>query len=510
MPKQPDIILMVLDTQRADRLSCYGYPFGTSPHLDSFAEEAALFSRAVAPGQWTIPTHASIFTGLYPSQHTVDQMDSVLPTAVTTLAERLTNAGYFTAGFSHNPLIGMVANGLDRGFQSFSNFNYLGAGLLSVNLSSPSRSGGVTTRLRATARFLVAETLGYSQKTPLDVFAPFSLPVWKKFLHWRRASKVAKVEDSLRMASELFLNREGTSSGQPIFAFINLMGTHVPYDPPRWALQKFLADNTSYAKAQKLLQQSNSLQADVRNWLDMPLPESDFKTVLDAVYDAEVAEQDAQIGRFLEQLRLSKNWQDTMMVVVADHGDHLGDKNRVNHAFGVSEALVHVPLLIRDPTGCLPKGQTVDSTVSTRRLFHTILQVAKTAVSDESNLSLLAGEESHAVLAEGQPLNWAIERLERSRPGVVKNLGFDDAARAIYSDNYKFIVRGSHQELYDLQADAGEKKNLVAKMPDLAKQLYAHLQQQTRNLQPIADAESHMTAEDDVVRQHLRSLGYME
>ncbi|PSB57040.1 sulfatase, partial [filamentous cyanobacterium CCP1] len=67
MAQRPDILFLVLDTQRADRLSCYGYDAPTSPHLDAFAAKATLFQRAIAPAQWTIPSHASMFTGVYPS-----------------------------------------------------------------------------------------------------------------------------------------------------------------------------------------------------------------------------------------------------------------------------------------------------------------------------------------------------------------------------------------------------------------------------------------------------------
>lgn len=510
MARQPDIILMVLDTQRVDHLSCYGYPLETSPFLDSFAEGATLFSDAVAPAQWTIPTHASLFTGLYPSQHTMHQMDAVLPTAVSTLAERLTEAGYFTAGFSHNPLIGMAANGLDRGFQRFSSFNYLGAGLLSVNLSRPTRTMGASVQLRKTARFLLAEVLGYSQQTPLDAFAPISVPVWKKLLHWQRASKAAKVEDSLGKVAQLFSQRQGLSPDQPVFAFVNLMGTHVPYDPPWRELQRFLVDKVGRSTAQRYLQQTNGWQVDVRNWLNMPLPLEEFKAVLDAVYDAEVAEQDAQIGRFLAQIRRFKTWQNTWVVVVADHGDHLGDKERLNHAFGIYESLVHVPLLIRDPSGNLPTGQTVTSTISTRRLFHTILLAANAATPSEAEWSLLNGREPEAVLAEGRPLAWAIERLEKHRPGMVAQQGYQEPARAIYADPYKFIVRGSQRELYDFRADRDEAINLVSSMPDLSEQLDNRLRQQISNLQPAADAKSRTATEDDALQQHLRSLGYLE
>ncbi|MEM8545702.1 MAG: sulfatase-like hydrolase/transferase, partial [Cyanobacteria bacterium P01_H01_bin.119] len=125
MADRPDVLFLVLDTQRADRLSCYGYDKPTSPHLDAFAADATLFKSAIAPAQWTVPSHASMFTGRYPSEHGVLQSYSVLPPEVPTLAQRLSQGGYYTAGFCNNPLVGVINNGLRRGFYSFLNYSGL-------------------------------------------------------------------------------------------------------------------------------------------------------------------------------------------------------------------------------------------------------------------------------------------------------------------------------------------------------------------------------------------------
>ena len=125
MTSRPDIVLLVLDTQRADRLSAYGYPAQTSPNLDAFAADATLFRHAITPAQWTVPTHSSLFTGLYPSVHNTRQSFSILPKEIPTVAERLSENGYFTAAFCNNPLVGVVDNGLRRGFASFLNYSGL-------------------------------------------------------------------------------------------------------------------------------------------------------------------------------------------------------------------------------------------------------------------------------------------------------------------------------------------------------------------------------------------------
>src|SRR5690606_34727990 len=122
---KPDIIFVVLDTQRADRLGCYGYDKAVTPNLDAFAGSAVLFEQAVSPAQWTVPSHASMFTGRYPTAHRVLQSDNSLSPDLPHLAELMKAAGYETVAFCNNPLVGVLNNGFKRGFDRF--YNYGGA-----------------------------------------------------------------------------------------------------------------------------------------------------------------------------------------------------------------------------------------------------------------------------------------------------------------------------------------------------------------------------------------------
>src|SRR4051812_36929523 len=120
--RKPDILLIILDTLRRDRLSIYGHPRPTSPGFDEFAAQATLFERAVAPSQWTIPAHSSLFTGLYPTAHGVVEANGQLSPTHPTLAEILQVGGYHTIAFCNNPLVGALDNGLQRGFDQFYNY----------------------------------------------------------------------------------------------------------------------------------------------------------------------------------------------------------------------------------------------------------------------------------------------------------------------------------------------------------------------------------------------------
>ena len=105
---QPDIIFIVLDTQRADRLGCYGYEKAITPNIDRFAAQSALFEMGISPAQWTIPSHASMFTGLYPTAHQVTQSNRSLSNEQPQLAERMVQEGYETVAFCNNPLVGCL------------------------------------------------------------------------------------------------------------------------------------------------------------------------------------------------------------------------------------------------------------------------------------------------------------------------------------------------------------------------------------------------------------------
>ena len=122
MADKPNILFVVLDTMRRDRLSIYGHDRETSPHFDAFAQDSTLFERAVSAAQWTVPSHASMFTGVYPSTHGLTQADGMLPRSYPALAEILRGAGYETVAFCNNPLVGVLNNGLQRGFTRFYNY----------------------------------------------------------------------------------------------------------------------------------------------------------------------------------------------------------------------------------------------------------------------------------------------------------------------------------------------------------------------------------------------------
>jgi arylsulfatase A-like enzyme len=237
--------------------------------------------------------------------------------------------------------------------------------------------------------------------------------------------------------------------------------------------------------------------------------------ILDGLYDSEVAAQDEQVGLFIRKLREEDVLDHTLLIIVSDHGEHLGEKQLLGHEFGAYEDLIHVPLLIRDPTGNLPRGATLTSFVSTRRLFHTILTVAGVATSAEEALTLFnvcgprvgAEAEQETPLAEAESLQEALHRLERRCPGSQKH--WIQPRRAVYNGNYKLISIGERDfELYHIQDDPNENVNLSQSLPMMVEQLRQCLPGHTQVTNPTADVTLHQN--DPIVLQRLRALGYLE
>jgi arylsulfatase A-like enzyme len=514
---RPDILFIVLDTQRVDRLSCYGYDLPTTPNLDKFAATATRFETAIAPAQWTVPSHTSMFTGLYPSEHTMVQSYSVMPENLTTLAERLRDGGYFTAGFCNNPLVGVINNGLRRGFLSFLNYS----GLLTSRPNQAGTSSGWIGRYRqwfkrqlSGVMTRIQDAFARSDWLLSLSFTPLMVPLWQTALSFK-GNTAKSLEDTAR----LLCDRPGIEPDQPVFAFVNLMGTHMPYHPPRRYIEQFAPHVLRDRDARNFLQRFNS---DVYGWL-APLTgalDEPQKKTLDGMYDAEVAAQDAQLGRFLDQLRQAGRLDNTLVVICADHGEHLGEKQFMGHSLSIYNELIRVPLIVQDPTQQLPQGSVVEAVVSTRRLFHTVLSAAGLADEAEQQLSLLPQQyqqplsETDYVFAEAIPPQNVVNLMQRRQPELVRDRACDQPRRAVWIGQHKLIETGDQQvELYDVHQDPQEHLNLSAILPENVEVLQDCLQAFAGEMDDYGTTATARRApgyDDPEVQRRLQELGYLE
>jgi len=362
----PNILLIVLDTVRRDRLSAYGNPRETSPELDAFAARATLFERAIAPAQWTTPSHASMFTGLYPSVHRVTQGNFKLAESIPTLAEILGCAGYHTVAFCNNPLVAVLDNGLQRGFEYF--YSYAGA---APNRPVGARHSPLRQALAARFRLFarrVENQFARSDRLFCITMYPWLVPIWARYVNYK-----GHTERSVNDLIDYWRQYISRSAEHPLFVFLNLMETHLPYKPPRDVIDRVAPELRNDRYAHAFIRCFNTNAARWSSPPDPPLKDWE-RAALRGFHDAEIAHQDGCLGHLLNTLREIGALENTLVIIVADHGELHGDHGFFGHGFAVYQELVHVPLIISGER--FPRGARVPTNVSTRRIFHTVLEAA--------------------------------------------------------------------------------------------------------------------------------------
>ena len=528
-PQNPNIVFLVLDTHRYDRLGAYGHSRGTSPNLDTFASQSTRYEFAVAPAQWTIPSHASMFTGEYPTTHQTTQSGDALDPHFRTLAEHLRKQGYQTTGFCNNPLVGVLDNHLKRGFQTF--YNYGGAiptrpadeVITAANLLS--QVWRRYTQLLRRISYPVQNAIARSEKILSFTLNPLFVPLWTRFANFK-----GDTPTSLDDASHFVESRLQPGQEKPHFVFINLMETHLPFEAPepfRSRLAPIMKDERA---ARDFMRVYNTL---AMRWLlpmDEPFSPLEAET-LSQMYDAEVAYQDHLLGRLLETLDQPHHRENTAVIIVADHGEMLGEHQFMSHSFGVYEELVHVPLMVRLPGQ--PGGSVVSEPVSTAQLFHTVMDLAKVPAEAEAprgrmpvdaalierlSLARQGGRSLPSVVySESYPPLNALTMLERLSPHLIDRF----ACRAVYRAAYSLTpesrleklhhIDGGQHSLYHPAEDPQETRQVsmdgVRHRLEIGVDLFIEA---ARQRQPEQWTRQAITNEDPNLLQRMRDLGYLE
>lgn len=518
---QPDIIFIVLDTQRADRLSCYGHHKKITPNLDRFAQQAVLFKQAIAPAQWTIPSHASMFTGLYPTAHQVTQSNQSLGTDAPHLAEILQAAGYETVGFCNNPLVGILNNGFKRGFENF--YNYGGA-----FPDLPIRKKrGVIGRFKEKFNQVmqritqpIQNLFGQSDLALSLAIYSWLTPLWSRWVNFKGQN-----ERSIQDVVDFLEERDQQENTRPLFLFLNLMETHLPFFPP----QKYINQTAPYMKTDKEAREiMGRWNREAYRWA-APLPKglnAKEAKVLSDMYDAEVAYQDDYLQKLFTTLEKRPRPDNTLTIIVGDHGDGLGEHQYFGHAFVAYQELVHVPLMLHWPQH-LPEGRVIDEPVSTRRVYHTILdtlptlpQIENVNTAEVRGLSLrevVNGRDVENATAFSEiypPLNF-VRAIEHRQPELIDSFGCLELRRAIIKDHLKLITLDDEpNELFNLHQDKLELQNIINQRPADK----AMLSQQVNQLVSTVEAQrdsllsgTPLSLEyDEELLKRLRGLGYID
>lgn len=509
MPKPLNLLFVVLDTTRRDRLSLYGHRRNTTPALDDFAAQAAVYDGALAPAQWTVPSHASMFTGAYPSTHTLTEADRLLPEQFPTVATLLREAGYRTAGFCNNPLVGILNHRLTSGFDAF--YNYAGAAInrpFDRQYPAP-----IDAALRGWRRFARGAGNQFARREWMFRIAlhPAFTPMWTRFVNYK-GNSANSISDLIGYLQQ---QRAG-GQDKPLFTFLNLMGTHLPYRPPRDVLAQIAP--TLDRRAFQFIAQFN---ADAARWASpVEAPLADWQTeALGAFYDAELRAQDAHLGRLFGYLKASGALKDTAVIIAADHGEGHGDHGFFGHSFVVNHELTHVPLIIHLPNG-FKRGERIATPVSTRRIFHTLLdsagispQVQPTGAPEALSLTQTEAEGGSA-FSEAFPPQAFLSVLRYRAPALIDTLRLTQVRRAVLNAELKLTTLGGAPEaLYDVKNDPREERDISGQHPQAVSALMGRVTAFVQDAEALRADVSTLTERADLTPEmmdNLRALGYIE
>jgi arylsulfatase A-like enzyme len=401
-PAGRSLIVILIDTQRADLLGAYGDGSGLTPHLDAFAREGVRFAEMVSPAPWTLPTVASLLTGLQPQTHGAGFQPQAagaglandryaptgLPGGVRTLATTLAGRGFYTIGVYHNIYVN-PAFGLQQGFDEYASLEEPAGVLVDEALA----------RLRASA------------------------------------------------------------AHRPVFLYLHLFDLHNPYSPPaaecRDVARRFAPDYRGPL----------GCTADRRPELPLP-PPRDWRW-FEALYRAEIAYTDRQIGRFLAGLRDLGLEDGTVVAIVSDHGEEfwtrldrerqLGYTANSDHGHTLYQELLHVPAIVRIP-GRAPA--VVPGAVEMVDLFPTLLRAVGVEPPPSQGVDLTP-------LLDGHPA--------AARPTLLADVILHGEPRwSVRRGPWKLIVPRNPAlpvELYDLDHDPGELRDLAGREPRLVADL---------------------------------------
>jgi arylsulfatase A-like enzyme len=467
----PNVLLVVLDAARRDALEPYGAAAGSTPVIGQLASRGQALPAVYATACWTVPSHASMLTGLMPRAAGLSRVGSPMAAGPVVeshrdrlLPELLRRSGYATAGLSANLWLS-EASGFDTGFDEFVEVD--------------------------TGRYADLHRKGARGR-----------------LRWLAQAGRAKVDDGARESARILDRLASESAGRPFFWFVNLIECHSPYLPPRGYGDVSLLDRLRAAEDAR---RYYGLDAIWRACLGGAGPPEAALERLRRLYQASITYMDDWLGRVLERLDRVGKLDDTVVIVTADHGENLGEAGLLTHALSLDNRLIHVPFVV---TGPGTRSATINSLAELPRL------VAEVAGVDEHPWH------------DGPPPGFGVAQFDPpADPGepraseTVARWGLGDEALArlttpltcAVAGNLKLMRRGDREELYDLAADPLE----VAPKPvdELATEHGEPLAQLRAALDHPAVAGSAVagtsaatqTSEEELrdIEERMKLLGYM-
>ena len=436
--ERPNLLVVVIDTLRFDGLGHNRPDRETSPAIDRLAAESVRFERAYSSAPWTMPAVASMLTGLYPSAHGVTEIKHKLPGRATTLAERLSEAGYTTAAVVSHHLIGRD-KGFDQGYRSF-----------------------------------LEQQSGHDRvSTP-----------------WVTEAAVGEL-------------RELARGGAPFFLYVHYFDPHFNYLPH---------ERYRYAPERAGTLDGDEGIEELRNRLaELTTDEAAF---LRDLYDGEVRFTDDGVGELLRALERLELAPRTVVCFTSDHGEEFLERGWLGHTRTLYDELVRVPFCVRLP-GVAPRAVAVP--VSTASLAPTLLELAGLPVPAEVQAPSLLGLLTGAAAPEPFPAVFC--EVDFVQVPLPRKFGVDPEVVRMKNAHLKALVAGRHKlirddasgalELYDLEADPLEARDLAAEEPELTARLAAELERACARAREggVGPEELEIDAKE---LERLRRLGYVD
>jgi arylsulfatase A-like enzyme len=472
----PNILLVVLDTVRADHLDCFGYARRTMPGLSRFADESCRVAMPIwATAPATLSAHASMFTGHYPHTHEAHlpfldhegprpEYGYSLRRDLPTLAERLADLGFETVGIAANYAI-LSAYGLSRGFDTYDcvpGAAYRGEQLSWLH-AAPLGGGSFGEFVRRSLPEAIA--------VRSNLFNRWAPP-------YRQAGEI----------TDLALGWLSKRERRPFFLFLNYFDAHDPYVSVPGLRDRFVPEDSSvdwagyvpWSLYENVLRREAAVPP---GWLEH----------LVALYDAELLYLDQQVERLLAGLRRLGCFDDTLIVITSDHGEAFMEHGVLQHATSIYDTQIRVPLFIKFPKST-PGGPTaLPVWFQFVDLYPSVMDLIGEPTPDGIAGSAWAVGREHG-LAEVFVYKPDVAWLRRELCAVV--LG-----------SYKYIQStGGEAELYDLSGDPGERSNLIGTRPGIEARARRIIER--RNAALVREVWS--GEEDGALQDKLRSLGYVD
>jgi arylsulfatase A-like enzyme len=434
----PNVLLVVLDTVRADHLSLHGYHRRTSPALERLAKQGVRFDEARATAPWTLPSHASIFTGRLPHELGAQWL-TPMRHSFPTLAEFLGAHGYATAGFAANELYCSYDTGLSRGFTHYEDYRLDGLKALRTSAVAERVLAGVFDLTIFLKQKLVPSGLATGQSSWLEGLAEY-----------RRRSA-----ESINHGLLTWLSRR-PQPNRPFFVFVNYYDAHAPYLPPPGSAHRF-----------GLMPQTvDEFLFLTEYWsrLDKTSVSQQLQTLARDSYDNCIGYLDEQLGKLVDRLNERGLLERTLLIVTSDHGEGFGEHELYDHGESLYRTEIRVPLVMRLPRG-RQAGRVVGETVSLRDLPATIAdQLGLAEGAPFPGQSLAQCFRDSVAPAVGMAKVGAISELESPNPAN-PNSGRSPAARgalwALADGDFVYVrnIGDGTEELFNQRDDPYELRN---------------------------------------------------